>query len=73
MYINKENKAVGLFAWQTLFTDIGQKLKSVLPPSDDKSTMSVTSEESLLAGEYVIERGAYKIQYSDGSVNDQGK
>ncbi len=52
---------------------IGQKMKSTMLRGDDKSTMSLTSEESLQAGEYIIERGIFKIKKSDGSLTDQGK
>ncbi len=61
------------FLYNVTIIAIGQKMKSVMLPSDGKSTMSLTSEESIQAGENVIERGIFKIQYSDGSLNDQGK
>ncbi len=52
---------------------ISQKLKAVMGPAGDKSKMEYTSEEMIKAGEYIIERGVYRMINSDGSVDDQGK
>ncbi len=52
---------------------ISETWKSITGPSDDGTKMVISSEESLQAGEYVIERGIYKFLNPDDSVSDQGK
>ena len=52
---------------------IGDTWKAISGAKNDGTKMTMKAEETLAAGDYIIDRGSYQITTADGKDLDKGK